>query len=117
VEIEILEERENPLFNRKEVKFLVKHSGIVKRVEVRKALASLVGWDENLVVIKKLEQQFGKTESVGRANLYKEESSLKEYEPEYVLKRNELIEGEKKEEKVEEKAEEEKSEATEAKGG
>lgn len=114
MEIEILEERENPLFDRKEVKFLVRHEGSVKRTEVRKELASKVGWDESLTVIKKLDQQFGKTESVGMANLYKSRDSLMEYEPEFILKRDELIKEEGKGKEEEEK--EGEAEAQEAGG-
>lgn len=88
MEINIKEERENPLLNRKEVYFLATFTGATpSRKEVKSALSNKLGADLNKIVIDKLTQEYGKTEMIGYAKVYRDEESMK-IEREYKLIRD-----------------------------
>ncbi len=100
MEVKLLVENENSLFNRREVRFEVVHEGGVtpKLTDVRLALAQKTGSDASHVVIDGFKTLFGIGRSVGDARIYKDMNDLKDYEPTYLLKRNSLLVEEKKEE-------------------
>lgn len=99
MEIEIIEKRENPLLNRVEVKFRVKHEGekTPERDLVKSDLADMLKTDKNLVIIDRIRPSFGVAMSFGYAKIYNSLEDVKKVEPEYILKRNKF--GEKVEEK------------------
>jgi small subunit ribosomal protein S24e len=89
MEIEITEEKKNQLLRRKEVKFKLHHDGASpSREEARKALIKALKCTSNLLVIDKMDTEFGKQETVGYAKVYEDEERLKEIEREHILKRN-----------------------------
>ncbi len=89
-EIEILEEKDNPLVNRAEVKFRVDHLGesSPNRLEVRKKIAAMQGAKEQLTIIRKIQSQFGSFYSIGNANVYQDIEDLKYFEPFHIRVRN-----------------------------
>jgi len=89
-EIEILEEKENPLINRTELKFRVDHlgEGSPNRLEVRKKIAAMQGAKEQFTIIRKIESKFGKYYSMGNANVYDDIEDLKYFEPFHIKVRN-----------------------------
>ena len=95
MEIDILEETENDLLNRKEVKFEIVHeeSHTPSRDTVRAKLAAIMNADADKTIIKKISGEFGRNHSIGYANVYNSEEAVS-IEPKYVLKRNGLIEEE-----------------------
>ena len=99
MEIEILNEKDNPLLERNEVQFIVKHEGAPtpKRDEVREMLGAMMKKNKKLVVIDYLKSSFGVNTSSGYAKIYRSEAAAKKYEAEAILKRNGMVE-EKKEE-------------------
>ena len=99
MDIEIVSEKDNPLLERTEVHFIVKHEGgpTPKRDEVREMLSSMLKKNKKLVILDYLKSSFGTNESKGYAKVYRSEEAAKKYETEPILKRNGLIE-EKKEE-------------------
>lgn len=101
--IKIVSEKENPLLRRKEICFQIEHAqtGTPSRLEVRKAVAKISKTDIDLVYVQKLETKTGGFTAVGTANVYDSVEQAKFVEPEYIIKRNVLIE--KPEEKAEEK--------------
>jgi len=117
MELEIIEKRENPLLNRTEIKFRVKHQGekTPERELVKNDLAEMLKVNKNLVIIDHIRPSFGMAISSGYAKIYKSIEDVKRVEPSYILKRNKF--GEAKEEKSEEVKEEtkegEKTEVTE----
>ncbi len=109
MELKILSEEENKLFNRTEIRFEVIHEGepTPSLNDVRRKLALTTGGMSSHIVIDKFKTLFGIGRSIGFARIYKNKDDMLEYEPEYLLKRNGLLE-EKKEEKEGEVSGEEK---------
>jgi small subunit ribosomal protein S24e len=91
MEIKIISEKENPLLKRKEVYFQVEHSqtgNTPPRLEVRKAVATALKKDADLVFVKKIETKTGTHTAVGLVNVYDSVEQAKRIEPEYIVKRN-----------------------------
>lgn len=106
MKIKIISEKQNPLLKRKEICFQIEHaqtSGTPPRLEVRKAVANTLKTGIDMVYVKKFETKTGTFTTVGTANVYDSVEQAKFVEPEYVIKRNVLME--KPEEKAEEKEE------------
>jgi len=113
MEVKILNEVNNPLFNRKEVRFEIVHESkeTPKLIEAKRVLASKTGSDGSHIIIDGFKTLFGIGRTIGDARIYKNMNELKDYEPMYLQKRNGLIVEEKKEEpKPEEKPAEKKEE-------
>jgi len=97
MEINITEEKDNPLLKRLELKAIVGFSGPTpSRKEIRKELAAKKEVNSELIIIDAINQQFGKNEVKVIAKIYKDAESMK-IEPSYKSKR-----GEPKEAKTEE---------------
>ncbi len=98
--VKILKEDENKLFGRIDVRFEVVHEGEAtpKLVDIRHAVAEKLGGMTNATVIDSMNTLFGIGRSIGEARVYKKKEDMFDYEPEYLLKRNQLIEAPKKEE-------------------
>jgi len=89
MEIEIIEDNENKLLRRREIRFRVKFEGPTpKREDVKKKLCAILGVSERLTVVQSLEGIFGKSECVGFAKIYENEEDLKRTEEEHVIRRN-----------------------------
>ncbi len=95
--IEILEEKENPLLGRKEVRFRIDYKGKTPSfVEVRNELIKKVNADNNLTVIDSVNSDFGTQSAFAYAKIYRDEKSMM-VEPGYRIEKN--IRGKKKKEK------------------
>ena len=102
MEIKIISEKQNPLLKRKEVYFQVEHNqtgNTPPRLEVRKAVATALKKDADLVFVKKIETKTGTHTAVGLANVYDSVEQAKLIEPKYIVKRNVPPEKPKEEEK------------------
>lgn len=110
MKVEILNEQENKLLQRKELDFLVKELKVTpSRIEIIKKIAALKGVPEENIVIEKIRQEFGKKEAKVKARIYKEKNQLMKIEAKYVLERGKKkAQTPEKEEKKDEKIEEEK---------
>jgi small subunit ribosomal protein S24e len=92
-----LEDKENKLLQRREVKFEVRFEGATPaRKDVKEALRSKLGVDANLVVIHALNQPFGIARVQGEAAVYKDEKS-KAVEHAHLLRRDSGEKGKAKE--------------------
>ena len=110
MKVKIIEEKENPLLNRKEIKIEVSEfDKTPSREEIRKQAAAKLGADEKKFLLDNLKQEYGKTKATAFVKIYKTEDDLKKHEPKYKIKRN-GIEEKPKEEKKEEAKEEKKEE-------
>ena len=120
MEIEIDSKKNNPLLNRTEVYFTVRHEGerTPNREIIRSELADKLNAKKENIVLNTIHSGFGNQEITGYAKIYSSLTKIKEIEPEYILKRNKLIESKEKKQKEkstekapvepEEKAKEEK---------
>ncbi len=102
MEIEILEEKDNPFFERKEVKVNIKHlnAPTPSKEELKKELASKLSVDASLIQIDYIFTKKGVAESFAKVKVLKKKPEVKE---------------EKKEVKEEAKPEAESQEKVEAK--
>ena len=92
--IKILEEKDNAILKRKEllleIDFLDKTPS---NEEMKKELAKKFNTKENLVAVKQINQIFGKRTCKVKANIYNDEKSLKEIEPQPKVKEEPKKEG------------------------
>jgi len=110
LEIEFKEEKENPLLARRDITFTIKQEGgTPSLIEVKKQIAAKFNAPEELVIVSKIHQSFGKKASEGKASIYQDEDTLKKAVPAYLIKRNTPETTEEAEEGTEEKGSEEKS--------
>ena len=90
INIEITEEKKNPLIDRKELTFRIDHfgAGTPNRIEVKKKIAAIQGSDEKLTIIKHLDTHFGASHTLGKAFIYDNTKDLEYFEPFHVQVRN-----------------------------
>ena len=88
--IEIKEEKKNPLIDRIELSFIIQHfgKGTPNRLEVKKKIAAMQGSNEKLTIIKKLNTQFGNSSTQGIAYIYENSKELQFYELFHIQVRN-----------------------------
>ncbi len=72
MKIDIIESKDNPLFDRKDVKFNIGQTGPTPReTEVMSGLAKVMKVDETHIEVDSIHQKYGKLESIGFARVYK----------------------------------------------
>jgi small subunit ribosomal protein S24e len=98
MEIEIESKRNNPLLNRTEVYFIVKHpgEGTPNREIIRSELADKLNVKKENIIVNTIKSGFGIQEISGYAKVYSSVQKTKNLEQEYILARNKLIEADKK---------------------
>ena len=112
MDIEVIEDKDNVLLGRREVKLAMRFMGATPdRNAVREAIRSKLGVDPRLVVVGRILQPFGSQKAVVEARVYKDEAGRR-MEHEHTLKREAGEKGGKKE-----KAGKPKEEAKEAPEG
>ena len=105
MEVQIDSKKNNPLLNRTEVYFTVKHVGekTPNREIVRNELAEKLNAKKETIVVNSIRPGFGTNETTGYAKVYSSSQNAKELEETHILIRNKLIEGKKKEKTSEKK--------------
>ena len=96
MEIEILEEKDNPLLKRKELTVQISHyqEATPTRDAFRKKIAALKNADLETVVVRKMETTFGMPRSNALVHIYETPDLALKTEAVHILKRNKLIEAE-----------------------
>lgn len=85
--MEVLQEKDNAMFNRKEVEVAIKgNSGTVSRKQATEEIAGKYGSKE-LIVIRKIGQRFGDKSAIVEARIYGDKKSLEENEPAFLEER------------------------------
>jgi len=91
MEIEILEQDENPLLHRTDVQFEVTHEEATpSRLSVRDSLAAQLAKNSDEVVVHELDTKFGMRKTVGYAKVYESPDAAREVEQEHMLDRNKI---------------------------
>jgi small subunit ribosomal protein S24e len=105
MEIEIIEKKNNPLFNRTEVYFTINHEGegTPNREIIRTEIADKLNVKKENIIINNIHSSFGVQISKGYAKIYTNPKKAESLEQKYILKRNKT--GEKEKKKEEEKKE------------
>ena len=91
MEIEIIDEDENPMLHRTDVRFEVIHEEATpSRLSVRDSLAAKLNKDSDEVVIHTLDTKFGMRKTVGYAKVYDTAEDALDVEQEHMLERNKI---------------------------
>lgn len=109
MEMKILEERQNPLFARKELKISVNESITPSKENLKKAVSEKFSVDEGLVRVVEIKGKFGSQEFIAVIDIYETVDEFKRV----VKKTKQEIEAEKKAEEERLKVEEEARKAEE----
>jgi len=101
METEINSKRNNPLLNRTEIFFTIKHKGegTPNREIIRGELAEKLNVKKENIIVKSVHSSFGNQEITGYAKIYSSLEQSKNIEPDYILIRNKLIEAKEVEKK------------------
>jgi small subunit ribosomal protein S24e len=91
MEIEIVDEEENPMLHRTDVRFELTHDEATpSRLSVRDSLAAKLNKDSAEVVVHGLDTKFGMRRTVGYAKVYESPDHARDVEQDYMLDRNKI---------------------------
>jgi small subunit ribosomal protein S24e len=91
MDIDIVEEEENPMLHRTDVRFEVTHEEATpSRLSVRDSLAAMLNKDAEEVVIHELDTKFGMRKTVGYAKVYDSPDHARDVEQDHMLDRNKI---------------------------
>jgi len=91
MDIDIIEEDENPMLHRTDVRFEVVHDEATpSRLSVRDSLAATLNKDAEEVVIHELDTKFGMRKTVGYAKVYDNPEYARDVEQDHMLERNKI---------------------------
>ncbi|CCQ33836.1 30S ribosomal protein S24e [Halorhabdus tiamatea SARL4B] len=92
MDIDIIEEEENPMLHRTDVRFEVSHEEATpSRLSVRDSLAAMLNKDAEEVVVHELDTTFGMRKTVGYAKVYDDPEFAREVEQDHMLERNKIV--------------------------
>lgn len=92
MDIDIIEEAENPMLHRSDVRFEVAHEEATpSRLSVRDSLAAMLNKDAEEVVVHELDTTFGMRKTVGYAKVYDDPEFAREVEQDHMLERNKIV--------------------------
>ncbi len=92
ISIDIEEEKENKLLNRRELVLTVHHESgpTPTREQIKAGIASLTGFEKDKIVVNKIRSEFGMDRARVQAKLYDKKEDALEYERDYQIARNKL---------------------------
>jgi small subunit ribosomal protein S24e len=91
MDVTIIEEDENPMLHRTDVRFEVTHDEATpSRLSVRDSLAAKLNKDAEEVVVRKLDTKFGMRKTVGAAKVYESPEDAIDVEQTHMLDRNKI---------------------------
>ncbi|MEA1869815.1 MAG: 30S ribosomal protein S24e [Euryarchaeota archaeon] len=85
--IEIVKDEENVLLNRRDIVFKTEEIGM-SRKSAKNTLVALLDITPELLILDRMNVQYGKQDILGYARLYDNEQNLRRIEPEYMIARN-----------------------------
>jgi small subunit ribosomal protein S24e len=94
MDIDIIEEDENPMLHRTDVRFRLTHEDATpSRLSVRDSLAAKLNKDSAEVVVHELDTKFGMRETIGYAKVYESPAHARDVEQDHMLDRNKISPG------------------------
>ncbi len=92
MDIDIIDEDENPMLHRTDVQFeLIHEEATPSRLSVRDSLAAKLNKDAEEVVIRKLDTKYGMRKTVGHAKVYETPEHAQDIEQDHMLERNKIV--------------------------
>jgi len=89
LDIKVLNEKNNPVLNRREIAFKVIHEEATpSRKSIVERLAATQNSKVGLVFVDSLKTEFGKRETIGYAKIYETEERAKQIERAHIIERN-----------------------------
>ena len=102
MEVAIIDEQENPMLHRTDVRFEVVHEEATpSRLSVRDSLAAKLNKESDEVVVHALDTTFGMRKTAGYAKVYENPEFARDVEQEYMLDRNKISAGDESEDDAE----------------
>jgi len=93
VKLEIIEDKSNPLLNRRELDIIVVYeSGTPKREEVREEISKKFKVEKERIIVEKMESLFGSKKAKAHVHIYDSAEYARKYERKHVLRRHGLLE-------------------------
>jgi small subunit ribosomal protein S24e len=91
MDVEIIDEDENPMLHRTDVRFQLTHDDATpSRLSVRDSLAAKLNKGSEEVVVHKLDTKYGMRKTVGYAKVYDTAEAAQDVEQEHSLARNKI---------------------------
>jgi len=91
MDVEIIEEDENPMLHRTDVRFQLTHEEATpSRLSVRDSLAATLNKDADEVVVHELDTKYGMRKTIGYAKVYDSAEDAMDVEQEHMLDRNKI---------------------------
>ncbi len=89
MDIQVIEEKNNPNLNRREIVFKVIHDeSTPSRKSVVERLAATMNSKSSLVFVDSMKTEFGKRETIGYAKIYETAERAKQVERVHIIERN-----------------------------
>ncbi len=89
MDIQVIEEKNNPNLNRREIVFKVIHDeSTPSRKSVVERLAATLNSKSSLVFVDSMKTEFGKRETIGYAKIYETAERAKQVERVHIIERN-----------------------------
>lgn len=89
MDIQVIEERNNPLLKRREVVFKVIYEDVTpSRKSIVERLAATMNSKVGLVIVDEIKTAFGKREALGYAKIYETLERVKQVERPHIIARN-----------------------------
>jgi small subunit ribosomal protein S24e len=89
MDIQVIQEKSNPLLNRREIVFKVIYDEATpSRKSIVDKLAATMNSKQGLVIVDNIKTEFGKREGVGYAKIYDNTDRVKEIERSHIVERN-----------------------------
>jgi small subunit ribosomal protein S24e len=91
MDVEIIDEDENPMLHRTDVRFQLTHEEATpSRLSVRDSLAAKLNKDAGEVVVHELDTKYGMRQTVGYAKVYADSEAAEAVEQQHMLGRNKI---------------------------
>lgn len=91
MDIDIVEDTENPMLHRRDVRFeLIHEEATPERLSVRDSLAATLNKDSKEVVVRTLDTKFGMRKTIGTARVYDSPEDAQDIEQDHMLQRNKI---------------------------
>ena len=87
MDIEIVKDEENVLLNRRDIIFKTEGTGM-SRKSAKNTLVALLNTTPELLILDRMNSQYGTQDILGYARLYDTEQNLRRIEPDYMIARN-----------------------------
>lgn len=99
MDIQVMEEKNNPLLNRREIVFRIIHDDATpSRKSIVDRLAATMNSKRGMVIVDNIKTEFGKLESIGYAKIYENEERARQVERSHIIERNTFDKAEAKQE-------------------